>query len=360
MDFKEQVTTFINESVQEAFSTMLTMDVAPAEKVPDPTGPDGLICSIGFTGDLEGSISSDITNTGACLVASKMLCMEIEEVSVDVTDGVGEILNIAVSGFKTRMAGLGYDFKISVPIVIKGQDLKLAIPEDKEKVEVSFSADDFEFGVIVIYKSTKKEDDQKSSEVPAVEKSAEIAPAVAESSDAASASSSLAQEETSAEEVSPEEVSPEEVSPEEVKPAEEVPAQDADGNGLDDAASAASLMQAEDSSVLSQDSQQEEPAAPPAAEPPNQEEPPLQEEISKQEEVVPSSTGSLIPKDKVAELVEKVEAIPGDSMDASEAKNILQDVMDNMSSPESDQDYAEEIDRALQKLDDLLIKIKSN
>ena len=350
MDFKEQVTTFINESVQEAFSTMLTMDVAPAEKVPDPTGPDGLICSIGFTGDLEGSISSDITNTGACLVASKMLCMEIEEVSVDVTDGVGEILNIAVSGFKTRMAGLGYDFKISVPIVIKGQDLKLAIPEDKEKVEVPFSADDFEFGVIVIYKSTKKEDDQKSSEVPAVEKSAEIAPAVAESSDAASASSSLAQEETSAEEV----------SPEEVKPAEEVPAQDADGNGLDDAASAASLMQAEDSSVLSQDSQQEEPAAPPAAEPPNQEEPPLQEEISKQEEVVPSSTGSLIPKDKVAELVEKVEAIPGDSMDASEAKNILQDVMDNMSSPESDQDYAEEIDRALQKLDDLLIKIKSN
>lgn len=140
---------------------MMLGDAQRTEGAPDPTHPDGMICSIGFTGTLEGAISISLSNQGACKIVSKMLAMEITEVSSDVTDGVGEVLNIIAGGVKKRLAAAGHDFEISVPTVIKGQDLHLAVSEDKTETQLGFALENFDFGVIMIYKSLKPEDATK-------------------------------------------------------------------------------------------------------------------------------------------------------------------------------------------------------
>lgn len=153
MELKDQITQFLEESIQNAFSTMSLGDPQCGEAVTSPIQVDGLICSIGFAGQLEGSVSICLSNESACKIVSKMLGMDINEVSNDVTDGICEILNIIVGGVKTKSAQIGYNFEVSVPTAVSGHDLQVAKSEDKTEVDMAFACDDYEFKIVSIFKS---------------------------------------------------------------------------------------------------------------------------------------------------------------------------------------------------------------
>jgi chemotaxis protein CheX len=152
MELKEQITNFLGECVKEVFTTMLKAEVKPGEPISTLTQPDGFICSAGFSGMVEGAVAISLSNPGACKIVSKMSGKETAQVSPEVTDGIGKVLNNIAQGLKTRMAKLSCDLEVGVVTTTRGKDLKLAASADKMEVPLSFSLEDFEFGVSVLYK----------------------------------------------------------------------------------------------------------------------------------------------------------------------------------------------------------------
>jgi len=152
MVLRDQIVKFIDESVTEAFTTMMLGEPKRTDEIPNLGQPTDIICSIGFTGKIEGAFTICSSSKGACKVVSKMLDMDLTEVTPDVIDGIGEITNIVVGGVKTRLAALDYDFEISVPNLVRGQDLEMAVSEDKTEIKSGFFCEELEFGIIAIYK----------------------------------------------------------------------------------------------------------------------------------------------------------------------------------------------------------------
>jgi len=165
MDLKEQFTNAVVASVQEAVEMMLSSKPELTDTNPDLSNLGGVICSIGFTGTLEGSIAISLSEEGSCKVVSKMLEMEINEINSDVTDGVGEIANMIAGGAKTRMTETQHNFEISLPTVIQGQDLKLTHTEDTTVISLGFKSEVLDFCVVVMYRLPKEGKEKKVVQV---------------------------------------------------------------------------------------------------------------------------------------------------------------------------------------------------
>ena len=79
-----------------------------------------VISSIGFNGTLEGTCALCLPDSSACALVSRMIHQEVKEVSADIIDGIGEVINIILGGIKMKLQGTAFDFNISVPSCIKG------------------------------------------------------------------------------------------------------------------------------------------------------------------------------------------------------------------------------------------------
>jgi len=166
--FKEPFTDAIKTSVGEAFSTLLSLSPQLTDKDVSSAHAEGVICSIGFTGNVEGSVAINVTGTVACKLVSKMLGTEITELSKDVTDGVGELLNMIAGGAKNRLAALVPDFEISLPTAIRGQDLEMAMSAGTTAIHQGFECGDISFVIMAFYKPHKDEGTSKpAAAVPA-------------------------------------------------------------------------------------------------------------------------------------------------------------------------------------------------
>ena len=160
MDLSEQLSTTLIQSVNEAFST--TFSLSPKEHSVTVDLNKGIICSIGMTGSLEGTIALSLSVSDACRLVAKMLGMETLEMSNDVIDGVGEIINMIAGGIKLKLSNTEYHFEIGIPSAVQGQGLKISSIEDSKTLSKGFSCEDIVFCLLVIYKIHKPGEEHKS------------------------------------------------------------------------------------------------------------------------------------------------------------------------------------------------------
>ncbi len=151
MPLKEDLTKALVDSVKDAFKTMLSVELTDQEQVNIPSNAE-LICTIGLAGKMEGSVSVSLPNSSACAIVSKMLFMDIAEVSQDVCDGMGEVANVVAGGIKMRSAPLNCPFEVSIPTVVQGQLMHLNIAHDVDKIIRHFEGGGISFDVEFIYK----------------------------------------------------------------------------------------------------------------------------------------------------------------------------------------------------------------
>ena len=151
MDIKEAVSQALKDSVKECFLGVLNLSVDEIE-LPDLDNSDHqVVASIGFSGQLEGNLSVIFSDKSACLVVGKMLYSEFAEVTPDVLDGVGEIVNMTIGGVKNRLAAQ-YPLEISIPTTLRGKRIDVFSQKGLTQIYKSYRCPEFGMDVVVYFK----------------------------------------------------------------------------------------------------------------------------------------------------------------------------------------------------------------
>lgn len=139
-DTKTQITDeliqdCIIKAVQSVFRTMMNQEVSfVGQVVPDPAAsvasPTQIMGSVGFLGSANGLIYLCISEEFAKYASSRILGMTSAEVEMHgdevVHDAIGEITNMTVGGFKNTLCDLGFPCKLTLPAIVRGNNLSIA------------------------------------------------------------------------------------------------------------------------------------------------------------------------------------------------------------------------------------------
>jgi chemotaxis protein CheX len=114
---------FVDETVH-TFEVML--GITPEEKeLETKDSPDGtydISAIIGISGSGTGGVVVSFPEKVACGVVSRMLGEELNELNQDVTDGIGELVNIITGNAKRGLVKFGFvDLSLSLPNVVVGK-----------------------------------------------------------------------------------------------------------------------------------------------------------------------------------------------------------------------------------------------
>ncbi|MFZ5493728.1 MAG: chemotaxis protein CheX [Verrucomicrobiota bacterium] len=131
--------TLVQESIIRAVRnvcvTMLKQETSFVEKNV-ATAYDGfkekphVFGSVGFAGVIAGIVYLCIPDDFAQEAAARVLDMSLAEVEMSgdeaVKDVVGEITNMTVGGFKNALCNVGFPCKLTLPTIVRGDNLAVA------------------------------------------------------------------------------------------------------------------------------------------------------------------------------------------------------------------------------------------
>jgi len=146
------VNPFITATIN-TFKTMMNVDIHPGapklKSVPNPTYDISGI--IGLSGTAQGSIAMSFPKIMALRVVSKMLGTEIKIIGPDISDAIGEIVNIVAGNAKQDLTE--YALSISLPNVIMGAGHSLMSQSGVPTIIVPFNCDMGEFAMEISLKT---------------------------------------------------------------------------------------------------------------------------------------------------------------------------------------------------------------
>ncbi len=93
---------------------------------------------LGFSGGRKGSILLTFNQKIALKAIGGMLGMELTQVDADVTDGVGELVNMIAGGAKTKLQKKGIDFELSIPNTVIGSNHQITAPQSITRTKLDF------------------------------------------------------------------------------------------------------------------------------------------------------------------------------------------------------------------------------
>jgi chemotaxis protein CheX len=110
---------------------------------------------IGLSGDIRGAVVMSMKKEFAVKIADTLVGTPHTEIDDDVVDAIGEIVNIIAGNVKNEVAG-GEKMVISLPTVVKGQNLTIAWPGNHARILcISFKYEDDCFYVLVDMEKAK-------------------------------------------------------------------------------------------------------------------------------------------------------------------------------------------------------------
>lgn len=155
----------------EVFETMIFMDIrqstqqdlAAREGSQDGTKPhingDTFLGSITFTGEMEGCLGICCSTPCAKAIAQNMLGMtQTDELNeTDISDAIGEVANMVLGSFKSRVQNTVGNLNVSIPTVIKGRSLDARVGENTSRTVINVNiADEYAAELSLLYRWEKK------------------------------------------------------------------------------------------------------------------------------------------------------------------------------------------------------------
>jgi chemotaxis protein CheX len=133
------VNPFISSTI-ETFKTMMKIEVVPQKpELKHEGGPMYDISGIiGLSGNAQGSISLSFPKTVALKTVSAMVGSEMKIIGPEITDAIGEIVNIIAGYAKQNLTE--YNLTISLPNVIVGKDHSVATLSGTATIVVPFTS----------------------------------------------------------------------------------------------------------------------------------------------------------------------------------------------------------------------------
>ncbi|MFP3906708.1 MAG: chemotaxis protein CheX [Acidimicrobiales bacterium] len=141
----------IHEIVNEIWEAMLGLDVAPASAVAPSAGRE-IYAAVQVTGGWEGAVIIECTEDAAQQFAVAMLGLDGEDPAEgDVHDVMGELANMVGGNLK---GAVGREAELSLPTVVVGAELDLAVPGATVASRESFVAGGASFTLVVMAKAS--------------------------------------------------------------------------------------------------------------------------------------------------------------------------------------------------------------
>jgi CheY-specific phosphatase CheX len=155
MDNNELISDSIWKSASETFATMIFLPIEKSDDAADQGDAESsLICTITFTGPLQGVFAIRCSAVTAEKIARAMLMSEPDDdlCEADVCDALGEVTNMVLGGIKTRIAETVGEIHISIPSVIKGLDIQPAMGRNTSEAHVCAKCDGESMKMSVVFK----------------------------------------------------------------------------------------------------------------------------------------------------------------------------------------------------------------
>ena len=131
------------ESLVETFTTMTGLRPIPLSPYvkPDHLSTADVTGQIGFANDrVRGSVALSLDTQLALFVYERFTGEAVEAVDGDVSDAIGELANMVAGGAKSRLSETGESFRISLPKVQVGRDIRIDHNLDSPAVVIPFDA----------------------------------------------------------------------------------------------------------------------------------------------------------------------------------------------------------------------------
>jgi chemotaxis protein CheX len=122
-------------AVQNVCRTMLQQDATFTGRTSEPqigmfSTSKHVFGSVGFVGEVNGIVYLCIPDDFATDAAARILGMSPAEVEYSgdevVKDVVGEVTNMTVGGFKNALCDVGFPCKLTLPTIVRGNNLSVA------------------------------------------------------------------------------------------------------------------------------------------------------------------------------------------------------------------------------------------
>lgn len=161
----EQVEVMVTEAISNVFDTMMSLDIKLKESfvsyageppVPRPAlvTQNSVVCgSVGFLGETNGVMYIYLDDALAKQLTCAFLGMEPYEVEADghetVNDALGEITNMSVGAFKNQLCDKGFNCKLTLPSILRGNNFAVEAPTSKPVTRELFYFDCLDSTVVV-------------------------------------------------------------------------------------------------------------------------------------------------------------------------------------------------------------------
>ena len=145
----EYVNPFLG-GVQDLFGTMLS---AKARRVglglsDGSRKPDEMMALIGFSGAVRGTAGLYFPEETGMAVAGRLLGTEITALNEDVTDTIGELVNIVAGSAKAKISQqVKQTLDLSLPVVFHGENFTVYSPSQAIWLDVPFACEMGTFGL---------------------------------------------------------------------------------------------------------------------------------------------------------------------------------------------------------------------
>lgn len=122
-----QLVQCLTESTCEVFRTMVACDLEPGTPLLGEAAQPGshVVGTVGFGGSRLGLVAFHGSLDAAREIAGRLLGISAGEVRGEIADAIGEVTNMIAGSFRTRMAGRGESWAISIPTVTVGTDFSI-------------------------------------------------------------------------------------------------------------------------------------------------------------------------------------------------------------------------------------------
>jgi chemotaxis protein CheX len=125
----------IFQAVSNVSQTMLNRDITLVHQGHAPLSGAAyeIIDTVGFAGDVNGSVCLCLSEQFAIHAIGLMLGMTQHEVELGgsdiVKDAIGELTNMTVGGFKNQLCDIGFPCLLTLPSIMRGKNL--SVPSSK-------------------------------------------------------------------------------------------------------------------------------------------------------------------------------------------------------------------------------------
>lgn len=137
----------IADATQEIFETMIMLPVTPGEARSD--GAQKYHCTVsgmvGLAGLFKGMIAIHTPDAIAKGITGSFLGMDVDEITEDVTDAIGELANMLAGTVKLALSQNGKDITLSIPSTISGEEYSINCILETDRVIMPFTLESGEF-----------------------------------------------------------------------------------------------------------------------------------------------------------------------------------------------------------------------